>query len=99
MLPFQPNANLVEFDTDANGKLQASIELSNVGPFVTKASHFSVYDNRAGVRSFRQLPRPSTRRPRATIKSNTTTQPRTPGSFKSNERRGRVPRSRSRKTR
>jgi phospholipase C len=41
-LPFQPNVNLVDFGTDANGALVASLELSNVASFVTKARHFSV---------------------------------------------------------
>jgi phospholipase C len=48
-LPFQPNANLVDFNTDTNGDLVALIELSNVAPFATKASHFAVYNNLAGV--------------------------------------------------
>jgi phospholipase C len=55
-LPFQPNANLVDLSTDVNGQLVASLELSNVAPFVTKASHFSVYNNLAAVPSLAAYP-------------------------------------------
>jgi phospholipase C len=48
-LPFQPNANLVDFSTDANGALAAYFEFSNIASFVTKASHFAVYNNLAGA--------------------------------------------------
>jgi phospholipase C len=48
-LPFQPNANLVDFNTDPNGEIVAVLELSNVAPFATKASHFAVYTNLAGA--------------------------------------------------
>ena len=43
-LPCQPNANLTGFTT-AGGEVSADLALSNGGGHVTKASHFSVYDN------------------------------------------------------
>jgi phospholipase C len=43
-LPCQPNANLTGFTT-AGGAVCADLALSNGGGHVTKASHFSVYDN------------------------------------------------------
>ena len=55
-LPFQPNANLVEFNTDASGELVAVLEFSNVASFVTKASHFAVYNNLADVPSLAAYP-------------------------------------------
>lgn len=55
-LPFQPNANLVDLSSDVNGSLVASLELSNVASFVTKASHFSVYNNLAAVPSLSAYP-------------------------------------------
>jgi phospholipase C len=55
-LPFQPNANLVDFSTDENGALEATLEFTNVASFVTKASHFAVYNNLAGVPSFADYP-------------------------------------------
>jgi len=55
-LPFQPNANLIDLSTDASGALVAYLEFSNVAPFVTKASHFSVYNNLAGVPSLAAYP-------------------------------------------
>jgi phospholipase C len=55
-LPFQPNANLVDFDTDANGALVASLEFTNVASFVTKASHFAVYNNLGGAPSLAAYP-------------------------------------------
>jgi phospholipase C len=55
-LPFQANANLVDFSTGATGALIAQIEFSNVASFVTKASHFSVYNNLAGVPSLANYP-------------------------------------------
>ena len=51
-LPVQPNANLVGFHPDGKAKL----EFENLGPFVTKASHFSVYNNLAGVPSLATYP-------------------------------------------
>jgi len=44
-LPFQPNANLVDFDEGSDGAPLARLELSNVAPFASKASHFAVYNN------------------------------------------------------
>jgi phospholipase C len=55
-LPFQPNANLVDLSTDANGALAAYLEFSNVASFVTKASHFGVYNNLAGAPSLAAYP-------------------------------------------
>lgn len=43
-LPVQPGANLTTVTAAA-----VTLELSNVAPFVTKASHFAVYDNLAGA--------------------------------------------------
>ncbi len=50
-LPYQPNANL----TGVRGSA-AALELSNAGPFATRASHFAVYDNLAGVPAIAQYP-------------------------------------------
>jgi len=50
------DSNLVEFNTDANGELVAVLELSNVASFATKASHFAVYNNLAGVPSLAAYP-------------------------------------------
>jgi len=47
-LPFQPNANLTGVSA-GNGAIIASLALSNNAPTVTRASHFSVYDNRLAV--------------------------------------------------
>jgi len=54
-LPFQPNANLLDLSVE-NSALVAYLELSNVAPFATKASHFSVYNNLAGVPSLSAYP-------------------------------------------
>jgi phospholipase C len=43
-LPYQPNANLTGF-TASGSTVTADLALSNSGPHVRKASHFSVYDN------------------------------------------------------
>ena len=43
-LPYQPNANLTGF-TSSGSTVTADLALSNSGPHVRKASHFSVYDN------------------------------------------------------
>nr|WTB31415.1 phospholipase C, phosphocholine-specific [Streptomyces sp. NBC_00830] len=50
-LPYQPNANLTGF---ADGAVK--LEFSNEGPFVTKASHFAVYNNRGGFPTLAQYP-------------------------------------------
>jgi phospholipase C len=55
-LPFQPNANLVDFTTDTSGNLVAVLDFSNIDSFVTKASHFAVYNNLAGVPSLAAYP-------------------------------------------
>jgi phospholipase C len=55
-LPVQPNVNLVDLSIDASGRLVAYLELSNVAPFATKASHFAVYNNLAGVPSLSAYP-------------------------------------------
>src|SRR5712691_59839 len=44
-LPYQANASLTGFSTAADGTVSASLSLSNNGPHVGRASHFSVYDN------------------------------------------------------
>jgi phospholipase C len=54
-LPYQPNANLAGFTSGPSGAV-ASLTFSNVAPFVTKASHFAVYNNRAGLPSLAQYP-------------------------------------------
>ncbi|MCF3963993.1 phosphocholine-specific phospholipase C [Streptomyces fuscigenes] len=45
-LPYQPNANLVGF-TRGGGAATAKLEFANGGAHVGRASHFSVYNNRA----------------------------------------------------
>ncbi|WP_432867782.1 phosphocholine-specific phospholipase C [Microbispora rosea] len=50
-LPYQPNANLTGF----TGAV-ANLTFSNDAPFVTKASHFAVYNNRAGLPTLAQYP-------------------------------------------
>ncbi|MEU8060626.1 phosphocholine-specific phospholipase C [Microbispora bryophytorum] len=50
-LPYQPNANLTGF----TGAV-ANLTFSNEAPFVTKASHFAVYNNRAGLPTLAQYP-------------------------------------------
>jgi phospholipase C len=54
-LPYQPNANLVGFGTGTSGAV-ARLAFSNVAPFVSRASHFAVYDNRAAIPSLAQYP-------------------------------------------
>ena len=44
-LPYQPSANLDGFTFGSNGAVQAKLSFSNNGPHVSKASHFSVYNN------------------------------------------------------
>jgi phospholipase C len=46
-LPYQPNANLDGFTFGSNGAVQVNLSFSNGGPHVSKASHFSVYNNTA----------------------------------------------------
>ncbi|MEI9940328.1 MAG: phospholipase domain-containing protein [Pseudomonadota bacterium] len=55
-LPYQPNVNLVDISLETNGRLVAYLELGNVAPFAKKASHFSVYNNLAGVPSLAAYP-------------------------------------------
>ncbi|WP_329459784.1 phosphocholine-specific phospholipase C [Streptomyces sp. NBC_01497] len=55
-LPYQPNANLVGFTRHAGGPATAKLEFSNNGSHVTKASHFSVYNNRADSPSLADYP-------------------------------------------
>jgi phospholipase C len=50
-LPYQPNANLTGF---ADGVVK--LQFSNEAPFVTKASHFAVYNNRGGFPTLAQYP-------------------------------------------
>ncbi|MFD2081595.1 phospholipase C [Actinopolymorpha cephalotaxi] len=54
-LPYQPNVNLVGFTSGPSGTA-AKLEFSNTAPFVTKASHFAVYNNRTGAPSLSQYP-------------------------------------------
>jgi phospholipase C len=55
-LPVQPNANLTGFSTAADGTVTADLSFSNNGLHVRKASHFSVYNNLAGVPSLADFP-------------------------------------------
>jgi phospholipase C len=55
-LPYQPNANLAGFTSGPSGVV-ANLTFSNVAPFVTKASHFAVYNNLAGFSSLAQYPK------------------------------------------
>ncbi|MGW4604885.1 phosphocholine-specific phospholipase C [Streptomyces sp. NPDC004532] len=50
-LPYQPNANLTGF---ANGT--ARLEFSNEARFVTRASHFAVYNNLGGLPTLAEYP-------------------------------------------
>ena len=50
-LPYQPNANLAGFTGSA-----ARLAFSNDAPFVTKSSHFAVYDNLAGLPALSEYP-------------------------------------------
>ncbi|GII55485.1 phospholipase C, phosphocholine-specific [Planotetraspora thailandica] len=54
-LPYQPNANLAGFTSGASGVV-ANLTFSNEAEFVTKASHFAVYNNRAGLPTLAQYP-------------------------------------------
>jgi len=51
-LPFQPNANLVGFRPDGNARL----EFDNLGTFVSKASHFAIYNNLAPAPTLASYP-------------------------------------------
>jgi phospholipase C len=55
-LPYQPNANLDGFSFGNNGAIEAMLSLSNNGPHVSKASHFSVYNNAAPDQSLADYP-------------------------------------------
>jgi phospholipase C len=55
-LPYQPNANLDSFAFGNNGEIQAKLSFSNVGPHVSKASHFSVHNNAAPAPSLTNYP-------------------------------------------
>jgi phospholipase C len=55
-LPYQPNANLDGFSFGSNGAIEAKLSLSNNGPHVSKASHFSVYNNAAPDQSLADYP-------------------------------------------
>jgi phospholipase C len=48
-LPYQANAYLTGFTANGDGTSTAALALSNSGPHVTKASHFTVYDNTAAT--------------------------------------------------
>ena len=51
-LPYQPNANLTGFATAA----APTLAFSNDAPFVTKASHFAVYNNLGGFPTLADYP-------------------------------------------
>ncbi|MYS21103.1 phospholipase C [Streptomyces sp. DvalAA-14] len=55
-LPYQPNANLTGFSADRGGAVTANLAFSNYGPHVTRASHFSVYNNLAGAPALTDYP-------------------------------------------
>ena len=55
-LPYQPNANLDSFTFGRNGEIQARLSFSNAGPHVSRASHFSVYDNTLPTPSLSDFP-------------------------------------------
>ncbi|KIF78286.1 hypothetical protein QR77_39885 [Streptomyces sp. 150FB] len=55
-LPYQPNANLVGFTRQHGKPATAKLEFSNNGPHVSRASHFSVYNNRADSPSLADYP-------------------------------------------
>ncbi|HEX3753129.1 MAG TPA: phospholipase C, phosphocholine-specific [Streptosporangiaceae bacterium] len=54
-IPVQPNANLTGFSA-TGGPVAARLDFSNSGPHVRKASHFAVYNNRAGVPTLAEYP-------------------------------------------
>ncbi|MFI5610885.1 phosphocholine-specific phospholipase C [Amycolatopsis sp. NPDC051903] len=55
-LPYQPNANLDGFSFGSGGSVTAKLSFSNNGKHVSKASHFSVYDNTAPTPSLADYP-------------------------------------------
>jgi len=55
-LPYQPNANLDSFDFGKNGEIQAQLSFTNAGPYVSRASHFSVYNNTLPLPSLTEFP-------------------------------------------
>ena len=55
-LPYQPNANLDAVTVGQNGEIQAQLSFSNAGPYVSRASHFSVYDNTLPTPSLANFP-------------------------------------------
>jgi phospholipase C len=57
-LPYQANAVLTGFTKNSDGTVSAGLALSNYGPHVAKASHFSVYDNLAASPSVDAYPAP-----------------------------------------
>ena len=54
-VPVQPNANLTGFSA-AGGVVIARLAFSNSGPHVRKATHFAVYNNRAGLPALADYP-------------------------------------------
>lgn len=55
-LPYQPNANLDSFTFGQNGEIDARLSFSNAGPHMSRASHFSVYDNALPTPSLADFP-------------------------------------------
>jgi phospholipase C len=55
-LPYQPNANLDGFTFGSAAAIEANLSFSNNGSHVTKASHFSVYNNAAPDLSLADYP-------------------------------------------
>jgi phospholipase C len=55
-LPYQPNANLDSFGFGTGGRIQARLSFSNAGTHVSRASHFSVYNNAAPAPTLASYP-------------------------------------------
>src|SRR5205807_6449524 len=55
-LPYQPNANLTGFTPGTGGAVTARLSFSNNAPHVHKATHFSVYNNKAPDVNFLNYP-------------------------------------------
>jgi len=55
-LPYQPNANLDSFAFGSGGEVQARLSFTNAGRHVSRASHFSVYDNALPTPSLANYP-------------------------------------------
>ena len=55
-LPYQPNANLDSFAFGSGGEVQARLSFTNAGRHVSRASHFSVYNNALPTPSLANYP-------------------------------------------